>query len=172
MPDEPDIALHMPTLEVEASSASFIIELGCGDGHGSLRALARGFRKSPFRELYVSVDQRTDRPQFDDRPTEPWWHLVHGDTADTDTAGQVAYIAAGSLADLVFIDTNHTYEHMSRELEVWNRLVSRSAVWLFHDTWMSGTYNRMTDAVKEFAWREGRQYSDLSYSSHGLGMMC
>ena len=41
-PDEPDIALHMPYLERCAAVSPFIIELGCGDGHGSMRALRRG----------------------------------------------------------------------------------------------------------------------------------
>lgn len=170
--DEPDIAMHMPALEVAASTARFIIELGCGDGNGSLRALARGFRRSPRAELYCSVDLRIDRPKSD-QPTEAWWHLIHGDTADKATMEQAEILAGEQLdADLIFIDTNHTYEHLARELELWSYLAEEGTTWLFHDTWMNGQYNPMTDAIKDFAGRKGLTYSDLSRECNGLGMMC
>ena len=169
-PDEPDIALHMPALELAASKARFIIELGCGDGHGSMRALTAGFRKSPNAELYVSVDLRTDRPKYG-LPAEDWWHLVHGDTGDRTTVESAREIAGGRVADLIFIDTNHTYEHLSRELAIWGELANRSTVWLFHDTWMGGSYQRMTDAIKEYASLRRLQYMDLSQECNGLGWM-
>jgi len=161
----------MPSLEEAASRSSFVIELGCGDGNGSLRALSRGLRRSKAKNpLYISVDLREERPKFD-IPTESWWRVIHGDSAEPVVAEKARSIAGKRKADLIFIDTAHTPQQMRLELALWSQFAGAGTVWLFHDTWMGGNYNRMTDAIKEFAAREGWKYEDLSKESSGLGRM-
>jgi len=169
--DSEDIAQHMPVLEAAAALSAFVIELGCGDGNGSLRALTAGLRRSPLAfPLYISVDLRPDRPCVD-VPTEHWWNVIHGDSADPAVVNQAKAIAGDRKADLIFIDTAHTIQQMRLELELWSHFAHRGTTWLFHDTWMGGGYNRMTDAIKEFAAANNWKYKDLSKASAGLGRM-
>jgi cephalosporin hydroxylase len=170
-PDEPDIALHMPYLERIAAESPFIIELGCGDGHGSMRAFRRGHhgRVDWVNNFLVSVDLRPGRLKYFE-PHHGTALIIQGDSADPKIAAMVWSKATGP-ADLIFIDTEHTYEHISKELQVWEPLSGPGTVWLFHDTWMFGEYNRMTDAIKEFAGSRGLVYEDLSVRCNGLGRM-
>ena len=75
--------------------------------------------------------------------------------------------------DLIFIDTVHTYEHLKKELELWEPLAVGDCKWLFHDTWMGGVYNPMTDAIKEFARNSNGkwEYSDITRECNGLGAL-
>lgn len=171
IPDEPDIVDHMPMLEDIASRAGFVIELGCGDGNGSLRALTSGMRRGVERyRLYISVDLRDDRPRYD-VPDEPWWHMVHGDSAAPETLEAAQLIALGRKADVIFIDTAHTYQQMYAELRLWSALAYEGTTWLFHDTWMGGEYNPMTSAIKGFAAENGWRYDDSIRNNNGIGVM-
>lgn len=174
MIDEPDIALHMPYLEEVAFHSPFIIELGCGDGYGSTRAFQRGHERygaklgEQLGRIHVSVELRADRPKcaYNSR----YWWLLTGDSISPETFTKLR-IAYCMPADLIFIDTEHTYEHMSKELALWEIASGPQTVWLFHDTWMFGKYNRMTDTIIEFASKRGLVYEDLSTDCNGLGRM-
>jgi hypothetical protein len=75
-------------------------------------------------------------------------------------------------ADLIMIDTIHEYDFLKQELEMWKQLAHDKTIWLFHDTWMFGQYNHMTDAIKEFAQKDGRwEYVDITKEAHGLGAL-
>lgn len=164
-----DIAAHMPVLTEYARNASFVLELGIGQGDGSTAALVQGLMESKaVNPLMISVDREAEGFV---RPAAPFWCFVQGDTTDKETMIDVGELSWGRSADLIFIDTEHTPEQIWRELSLWNWLASRSTIWLFHDTWMMGEYNPMTDAIKEYAARNGWRYDDLSKESHGLGRM-
>ena len=169
--DQPDIAYHMPLLEELASKAAFVLELGVGNGNGSTRAFVRGLDRSPHKDrLMISVDNDPARPE--ERPSVPWWHMVYGDTRNPNTLHSVLEICGYERKpDMIYIDTDHTYEQMQAELSLWGTLGSPPAVWLFHDTWMFGPYNHMTDAIKEYAAAHALTFFDLTHESHGLGMM-
>jgi predicted SAM-dependent methyltransferase len=119
----------------------------------------------------ISVD--IDPAQPEERPARTWWHIVYGDTRDYSTREKVEEMCAfmKRVPDIIYIDTDHTYEHMQRELEVWSPLADAHTVWLFHDTWMFGPYNHMTDAIKEYAAAHALTFFDLTHESHGLGMI-
>lgn len=171
-PDQSEMIYHMPLLEEYASRYPIIWELGCGHGNGSTRAFARGLARN--RSAYVSlvsVDIDPDKP--DVRPVGSGhfhWAKVTGDTRRDQTAFAV-FSGSLDLPDLIYIDTEHTYEHMAEELSVWYPSSNPQTIWLFHDTWMSGSYNHMTDAIKEFAESHGMKYEDITKESHGLGKM-
>lgn len=172
---------HMETIaSVVSLGSGAVLEIGTYDGTGSTQAIRAGFEKaidSPAMRggrLWVSVDIRDAIPLWL-RPRFPWWHMVVGDSRSGETAAKVIEIAGSGFAgfDLIFIDTDHTYPVMSAELKTWAPLAKAGAcAWLFHDTWMHGRYNTMTDAIKEFAASTGLwKYEDVSKACHGLGAL-
>lgn len=165
-----DIAPHLKTLTDLSKRCAFVLEIGCGAGNGSTRAFQSGLSESPLHRLHVSVDADLYQPRYE-RPDVPWWWKVTGDSREFPTAARVRALVGPRQADIIFIDTDHTYEVMQEELEVWQQFAHNGTIWLFHDTWMGGKYNHMTDAIKEFAQEYGWVYSDLSTESHGLGQM-
>jgi cephalosporin hydroxylase len=169
--DNVDIAPLMPRLQEFASKAGFVLEIGCGAGNGSCRAFRRGLALSPAKDkLHISVDIMDGHPCYD-RPTESYWHKVTGDSRDRATAEAVKAICGDRRADIIFIDTDHTYEMMEKELPNWAEFAHDGTIWLFHDTWMFGCFNEMQNAIKEFSERNGWRFDEITRESHGLGRM-
>lgn len=174
--DQDDMVVHMPFLEECASKAGVIVEIGVGHGNGSTRAFARGLERSEVPDkLHIGVDIDPERPQI--KPTYDFWHEVHEASEDPASVQMARYYLqserryAHRKADIIFIDTVHTYEQMALELPLWERIAGPNTLWIFHDTWMFGVYNHMTEAIKEFAAANGWQFEDYSRESHGLGLM-
>ncbi len=179
-PDREDMAVHMTTIADHASRASSILELGCAEGHGSTRALARGLALSPAepwcapgyseKKSFISVDTDPRLPL--ERPNLPYWRVVHGSSISPETRSLAEEAALVLPFDLIFVDTIHVYEYLDAELNLWWPLCSPRAVWLFHDTWIFGVYNHMTEAIKNWCkTHPGWVFDDLSRESHGLGRM-
>ncbi len=167
--DQDDMVVHMPFLEDCASKVGIIVEIGVGHGNGSTRAFARGLARSPARvKFHIGVDTDPERPQV--KP-DLYWHEVCGASEHIRTVQQVAEVLEGRKADIIFIDTVHTYEQMEMELPLWNALTKAETLWIFHDTHMFGIYNHMTEAIKEFARANDWFFVDHSQESHGLGLM-
>lgn len=178
MPDQPEMVAHMPFLEYLASHCSTIVEIGCGHGNGSTRAFERGMKAlgskpAPYPpKLHLIVDVDPERPQI--RPTDDNKYVckvITGDSRARDTYERVLVESKDDLIDLVYIDTEHTYEVMKAELENWEPLLSRNTLVVFHDTWMFGAYNHMTDAIQEWALAHNWEFHDFTKVSHGLGLM-
>lgn len=168
-----DIVGHIPYLTQVVADKECIIEIGSRFGDGSTAAFWRGIEEAkPRNRMWITVDLEDNiKPYL--RPNTPCWKIVLGDSRSAETVAKARELLPdGMLADLIFIDTIHEYEHLRQELEVWKGIASRDCLWLFHDTWMYGGYNRMTDAIKEFAASDGRwRYQDLSTECHGLGAL-
>jgi cephalosporin hydroxylase len=166
-----DIRMYMPLMKYIAAGSSFILEIGVDGGNGSTRAFSQGLqlRDSP-RNLHISVDLNTNAPTIE-KPSDSWWHMVHGDSADPATADRVAEICGDRKADVIFIDSLHTEEHMAKELEVWKRFSDCQTLWLFHDTWQDGSFGAVTPAITKFAAAEGYEFADFCQESHGFGLM-
>lgn len=167
----------MPIMEEYASKSAYVLEIGCGTGDGSTTSFTQGLEKRGGDDrLYISVDNNYDPnsvfqlfSQF--RPNVPYWHFVSGDSTKPETREAVEQIAGERKPDIIFIDTIHDYEHMSRELAVWGSYAHDGTIWLFHDTYMFGVYNHMTEAIKGFAQANGWEYWDISTEMHGFGGM-
>jgi len=170
LPDQSDIAYHMPFLEEVAAVARIIIEIGVGTGAGSTRAFARGLKRSPAEvKMHIGVDIR---PEGVEEAPDSYWYFVCGPSEAPSTAIKVAELIPDHAADIIFIDTIHIYEHMELELPIWERFAGYRTLWIFHDTWMFGIYNHMTEAIKDFCnlhpeW----EFVDHSREAHGLGLM-
>jgi glycosyltransferase involved in cell wall biosynthesis len=148
-------------------SNGFVLELGCSTGTGSTLAIQRGL-KDGTNPLHISVDLEDHlvwRPEVD------WWHLVIGDSRDREILAQVMKYHRSP--GLIFIDTEHTYNQMKAELELWSAIANENTVWLFHDTnmWGKGDQYGMVQAIQEFANQYGWLYEDFRPQEHGLGRM-
>ncbi len=163
------IANFMPDItDAARESNGFVLEIGPAKGTGSTLAIQEGL-VGAREPLHISVDHQD---YMEIKPDVPWWHLVMGDSRQIATYVDVARIARGRIAGLIFIDTDHNYEQMSRELPIWALAAEHgTTTWLFHDTWMHGECNHMNDAIKEFAAANGWTYEDWRTDAHGLGRM-
>lgn len=169
MEDNDNIKLLMPLISEFASEAKFIIELGCGFGNGSTRAICHGLQRNQKVKLFISVDLVFQICQ-DCIPKFDFWRFIRGDSRLNGTINKIKKIT-NLKADLIFIDTVHTRKQIKSELWLWKEIAARNCIWLFHDTWMYGKYNPMTNEIKYFANIHNLSYFDLSKKSNGLGMM-
>ena len=158
----------MPTISTLVSTKKVILEIAPDFGNGSTRAILNGI--SP-EALWVSVDI-TDHISKDCRPKISNWFMVTGDSREPSTVNKVGKILKEKKADFIFIDTIHDKDFLAKELVAWSVLADENTVWTFHDTWMMGNYNPMTDAIKEFAIKNPQwMYADLSKECNGFGAL-
>lgn len=175
--DQSEMITHMPFLEDFASRCAVIIEIGSGHGNGSTRAFERGLRKAPkpsYEKLLITVDDNPDKPSLE--PLFVRWYKITGDSREHSTAINAASTilmeSHNAPVDLIYIDTDHTKRQLAAELANWSPLANKNTTWLFHDTWMSGMYNPMVEAIIEFCEAHPEwEYVELTKESHGLGMM-
>lgn len=168
--DQEDMVVHMPFLEACAARAGVIVEIGVGHGNGSTRAFARGLERSThYERFHFGVDIDPERPQI--KPGYGYWREVHGASEDPYTRYAVQDMLDHRYASIIFIDTVHTKEQMQLELPIWATLAGPDTLWIFHDTWMFGSWNAMGDAIKEFAAAHDWEVVDYTRESHGLGLM-
>lgn len=151
-----------------------IVEIGVGHGNGSTRAFNRALQFVPEfkRPRHTMVDVDHDKA-FQFAHAHLHTYGVCGDSRDRKTL-DAALKCIPLPASLIYIDTEHTYDHMKAELEVWVEIAGPDTLWLFHDTHMWDKYNPMTDAIKEYADQRMDlllYYHDITKESHGLGTM-
>ncbi len=167
-----DIDNYMPILSdmAAACEGGYVLELGVGQLDGSTKAFVEGLTKwgegHQGKPIMVSVDWQMD---FKGPDMPPWWYFIRGNTLDYRVRQSVQ--AIGRCPDIIFIDTEHSYEQMAAELALWGPLANSYTTWLFHDTYMFGHYNKMGDAIKEYAAANDWVYDDVSTEAHGLGRM-
>jgi cephalosporin hydroxylase len=61
-------------------------------------------------------------------------HLIEGSAIDPNIAQEVYKIAAGKQKILVILDSNHTHEHVLRELNLYSHLVTKDSYLVAFDT--------------------------------------
>jgi hypothetical protein len=113
-----DIALHLPFLH-EAARDATVIELGVRTGNSTAAFLAAG-----AQVWSADIDGPQVPPEWLENPA---WHFVHGN--DLDPAVQAALPAE---VDIVFIDSDHGYDHTMAELRAYAPRARRLV--LLHDT--------------------------------------
>jgi hypothetical protein len=161
----------LPIIEQYAEKATTAIDIGVCKATGSTRYILKGMEKNNNQgKCFIGIDIEDKREDFFEQ--EPWQHYIIGDSQSQSTVDKCKEILHASKVDLIFIDTIHEYDFLKIELELWKQLAHDKTIWLFHDTWMFGTYNHMTDAIKEFAEESGIwEYVDITQEAHGLGML-
>ena len=134
-----DIQGHLPRLFDLAQGA--VLELGVRSGVSTSAFLAGV--ESHGGQVW-SIDHNPDcAAVFKEHPL---WHFVYADSEDK----QVAYTAGIPCPlDLLFIDTEHTYEKTRRELLAWMPLVRSGGRILLHDTDDGLTFPGVRRAIHE-----------------------
>lgn len=154
-----DIVLHLPVLEYYASLCESVVEFGVRDGNSTV-ALIAGC-KGRVDSFDIRPSGEVDVLRHMALPCSAWrFHLL--DTGSSDMANRVPE------ADLFFIDTLHTYDHVSKELALHGRKARKYLV--FHDTSTCGDYDVSGDipsakgilpAIEEFLSRHPGEYETV-----------
>ena len=172
-----DIHDHLATIFAEAVAARprLIIELGTRDGMSTRALLAAGeIAGAHVLSIDIADCAQLDLPQrFRAR-----WSFVRAD--DVAFAGEpfAAFCAArgqAALADVIFVDTSHLYEHTRAEIAAWAPRLAPAGTMMFHDTNMADGWFRKLDAKAERGWDNrrgviraieelvGRRYDEATY---------
>lgn len=139
---------------------TLIIETGVAHG-GSLIFYASLLELiGEGRVIGVDIDIRIDNwCAIEDHPLANHITLIEGDSLDKDVIKRVHKYANGESGVLVCLDSNHTHEHVLRELEAYAPLVTKDSYVVVFDTIIEslpdegkpwGKGNNPFTAVREF----------------------
>ncbi len=85
--------------------------------------------------LGIDVDIRPhNRVEIERHPMSKRIRMIQGSAVDELTARQVRAVAAGKQRVLVALDSNHTHEHVLKELELYSPLVTKGSYLVVFDT--------------------------------------
>lgn len=140
-----DIYYHLDTLKEYANKCETITEFGVRDGMSTRALLCSNYKKLRSYDLYL--EKRVEK-LFD-----------HARSMGRDCVYETANTLTMTIdeTDLLFIDTDHTYNQLSAELERHHSKVRKYIA--FHDTYTFGLGNRENDnkglmtAIMEFMIR-------------------
>lgn len=113
-----------------------IIETGIAHGgsliyYASLLELIGG----EGQVLGIDVDIRPhNRAEIERHPMFKRIQMIQGSAVDEQTAEQVRAVAKGKQRVLVALDSNHTHEHVFKELELYSPLVTKGSYLVVFDT--------------------------------------
>ena len=115
---------------------SLIIETGIAHG-GSLifHASILQLLGNDGRVLGIDIDIREhNRAEIESHPMFERIELIQGSSTDDAIAAQAAEAAATAERVMVVLDSNHTHEHVLRELEIYAPLVTKGCYLVVCDT--------------------------------------
>lgn len=113
-----------------------IVETGIAHG-GSLIFSASMLQLIGAGGLAVGIDVEIRPHNRDAIQQHALFHrmkLIEGSSLDASVAGQVAELAKGRKSVLVVLDSNHTHDHVLRELEIYSPFVTRGSYLVVLDT--------------------------------------
>jgi len=118
-----------------------VVETGIAHGgslifSASMLQLLGGEGKSNDRfVLGVDIDIRThNRAAIEAHPMSKHIRMIQGSSIDDGIAAEVRQACAGCKNPLVVLDSNHTHEHVLRELELYSPLVRKGGWLVVFDT--------------------------------------
>lgn len=153
-----------------------IIETGVAHGgsliyYASLLELLGGDRKV----IGIDIDIRAhNREEIEKHPMSRRIQLVQGSSVEESTAAQVRDLALGRQRALVILDSNHTHDHVLRELQLYSPLVKAGSYLVVFDTLIEdmpddlihnrpwGRGNNPKTAVREFLKTNDRFAVDVA----------
>jgi len=114
-----------------------MLELLGGDGH----------------VLGIDIDIRPhNRTAIENHPMYKRISTIEGSSVDEDIARKVKALAADRKRVLVVLDSNHTHEHVAKELALYSPLVTRNSYLVVFDTLIEDVPN---DLFKNRPWGKG-----------------
>ena len=151
-----------------------IIETGIAHG-GSLvfyASMLKMFAESG-QVLGIDIDiRRHNRIAIEQHPMFKCITMIEGSSLDEEVVGKVYKLANGKGPVLVVLDSNHTHEHVIRELELYSPLVTKGSYLVVFDTIVEdmpdeffadrpwGKGNNPKTAVREFLKHNKRFIAD------------
>ena len=103
--------------------------------------------------LGVDIDIRAhNRAAIKAHPLSSYIEMIQGSAVDDGVAEQVRAFAAGKARVLVSLDSNHTHEHVLRELELYAPLVTPGSYCIVFDTLIEDLSD---DAIGDRPWGRG-----------------
>lgn len=121
---------------VWASRPDCIIETGIAHG-GSLLFYASLLKIMDVDGPVIGIDvdiREHNRRRLDQHPLRSRIELVQGSSVAPETLDQVRSLIGGARNPMVVLDSNHTYEHVAHELELYSSLVRKSGYLVVLDT--------------------------------------
>lgn len=114
-------------------SASMLAMLDYAEAAATGTSLTPGSSKR--RVLGIDVDIRAhNRAAIDAHPMSHLITMIEGSSIDMDIARQASDMAKSATTVLVLLDSNHTHEHVLRELEIYAPLTSVDSYCVVWDT--------------------------------------
>jgi len=148
----PMIQLPMDAMAMQeiiwAVKPDLIIETGVAHG-GSLMLSASMLELIGHGEVVgVDIDIRGhNREAIERHPLAKRITLVQGSSIDSDIVAEVRRYAEGKKKVLVFLDSNHTHEHVLAELNAYANLVSVGSYCVVFDTFVE-------DMPDDYVWED------------------
>lgn len=149
-----DIQAHL--VRLYNRSHGIVVELGVRHGV-STSALLAGVHMSGGDLFSIDLDPNC----FQIFDGQPHWYFMCGDSVAEAANFHSAWV------DLLFIDTEHTYEKTLAELQAWGPKMKPGGTIFLHDTDDGGTYPGVRRAMIEWCGFE-KQYWFYP-ESYGLG---
>jgi cephalosporin hydroxylase len=110
-------------------------------------------KTSRRKVVAVDIDIRShNRAALDAHPMRHMMHLVQGSAIAPEVAEQVAALAAGHQRIMVFLDSNHTHDHVLEELELYAPFVSKGSYCVVWDT---GVEDLPEEMCSDRPWGKG-----------------
>ena len=94
-------------------------------------------RKSRRKVVGIDIDIRShNRSAIEDHPLAGLISMVEGSSVDRRVIDEVHQLAAGHETVMVFMDSNHTHEHVLGELNAYAHLVTKGSYCVVFDTFV------------------------------------
>ena len=101
----------------------------------------------------IDIDIRHhNRAALEEHPLYHLIKLIEGSSVEPGIIRQVKNIAANYKRIMIFLDSNHTHEHVLKELEAYAPLVSQGSYCV---VWDSGVENLPDELIVDRPWRKG-----------------
>ena len=113
-----------------------IIETGIAHGGGLIfYASMLGLLDNDGKVLGIDIDIREhNRVEIEKHPMFKWITMIQGSSIDKSVVQQVYNFAKDKKQVLVALDSNHTHEHVLRELQLYSPLVTKGSYLVVFDT--------------------------------------
>ena len=107
-----------------------LVEVGSGCGDGSTHAFDLGRQKAHESTQHISVNLHPVGGGWE--PINGQWKFIQGDSREISTVEAVKELLEDT-PGIIYIDTEHTYATLKRELEIWLQIADEDTLYLFHD---------------------------------------
>jgi len=92
---------------------------------------------APLKRKVLGVDidiRKHNRIEIENHPVSPWIEMIEGSSIDKGIAEQVKDVAKFYNKIMIFMDSNHTHDHVLKELELYAPLVTKGSYCVVFDT--------------------------------------